>query len=176
MPVTASVITAFVIAQLISYLLEKRFVFRKAILSSNLKQILLFVFRAAVNFGFFKLSDTLFGGILKMQDSFVWLVSISMSFFFNYFFDRTLLFDCAYDAGSVRKSKIYKAFFTNRFVLFSGLLAAVCIAIIYTIQNRDYPVIMGTTIFLATLIILMNVVVDLLYKLADPRINLTKGD
>ncbi len=134
-PVTASVITAFVIAQLISYLLEKRFVFRKAILSSNLKQILLFVFRAAVNFGFFKLSDTLFGGILKMQDSFVWLVSISMSFFFNYFFDRTLLFDCAYDAGSVRKSKIYKAFFTNRFVLFSGLLAAVCIAIIYIIYK-----------------------------------------
>ncbi len=47
---------------------------------------------------------------------------------------------------------------------------------VQSIQNRDYPVIMGTTIFLATLIILMNVVVDLLYKLADPRINLTKGD
>lgn len=47
---------------------------------------------------------------------------------------------------------------------------------VQSIQNRDYPVIMGTTIFLATFIILMNVVVDLLYKLADPRINLTKGD
>ena len=44
-----------------------------------------------------------------------------------------------------------------------------------SIQNRDYPVIMGTTIFLATFIILMNMVVDLLYKVADPRINLTKG-
>lgn len=134
-PVTVSVIAAFVIAQLLSYLLERRFVFRKAVLSSDFKQILLFLFRAAVNFGFYKLNDTLFGGILKMQDSFVWLVSISMCFFFNYFFDRTLLFDCAYDARSVRKSKIYKAFYTNRFILFSGLLAAVCISIIYIIYK-----------------------------------------
>ncbi len=46
---------------------------------------------------------------------------------------------------------------------------------VQSIQNRDYPVIMGTTIFLATFIILMNVVVDILYKVADPRISLTKG-
>ena len=31
---------------------------------------------------------------------------------------------------------------------------------------------MGTTIFLATLIILMNVVVDIVYKIVDPRIKL----
>ena len=46
---------------------------------------------------------------------------------------------------------------------------------VQSIQNRDYPVIMGTTIFLATFIILMNVVVDILYKVADPRISLGKG-
>lgn len=46
---------------------------------------------------------------------------------------------------------------------------------VQSIQNRDYPVIMGTTIFLAAFIILMNLVVDLLYKVADPRISLTKG-
>ena len=44
-----------------------------------------------------------------------------------------------------------------------------------SIQNRDYPIIMGTTIFLAAFIIVMNLVVDLLYKLVDPRINLSKG-
>ena len=44
-----------------------------------------------------------------------------------------------------------------------------------SIQNRDYPSIMGTTIFLAAFIIVMNLVVDLLYKLVDPRINLSKG-
>ncbi|MDF2537932.1 MAG: binding-protein-dependent transport system inner rane component [Herbinix sp.] len=40
------------------------------------------------------------------------------------------------------------------------------------ISNRDYMVIMGTTIFLAAFIILMNLVCDLLYKLVDPRIKL----
>lgn len=40
------------------------------------------------------------------------------------------------------------------------------------IQGRDYTLIMGTTIFLATLIIVMNVVVDIVYKLIDPRITL----
>ena len=38
--------------------------------------------------------------------------------------------------------------------------------------NRDYTLIMGTTIFLATLIIIMNVIVDILYKVVDPRIKL----
>jgi oligopeptide transport system permease protein len=33
-------------------------------------------------------------------------------------------------------------------------------------------VIMGTTIFLATLIITMNVIVDIVYKIIDPRIKL----
>lgn len=46
---------------------------------------------------------------------------------------------------------------------------------VQAIPNRDYPVIMGTTIFLATFVILMNLLVDILYKLVDPRINLTKG-
>lgn len=46
---------------------------------------------------------------------------------------------------------------------------------VMSIQNRDYPLIMGTTIFLAAFIIIMNLIVDLLYKLVDPRINLAKG-
>lgn len=40
------------------------------------------------------------------------------------------------------------------------------------ITGRDYTLIMGTTIFLATLIIVMNVIVDIVYKLIDPRIKL----
>jgi oligopeptide transport system permease protein len=31
---------------------------------------------------------------------------------------------------------------------------------------------MGTTIVLATLIVIMNLISDILYKVADPRINL----
>lgn len=45
---------------------------------------------------------------------------------------------------------------------------------VQSISNRDYPVIMGTTIFLAAFVIIMNLIVDLLYKVVDPRINLSK--
>lgn len=40
------------------------------------------------------------------------------------------------------------------------------------ITNRDYTMVMGTTIVLATLVIVANVVVDILYKVIDPRIKL----
>ena len=43
-----------------------------------------------------------------------------------------------------------------------------------SILNRDYPVIMGTTVLLAALIVIMNLVVDIAYKILDPRINITK--
>lgn len=38
--------------------------------------------------------------------------------------------------------------------------------------ERDYPLIMGTTIVLAVLIVVMNLVSDILYKIVDPRITL----
>ena len=38
------------------------------------------------------------------------------------------------------------------------------------INNRDYTLIMATTIFLAILMVVANVICDLLYKLVDPRI------
>lgn len=40
-----------------------------------------------------------------------------------------------------------------------------------SIINRDYPLIMGTTILLATLIVIMNLVSDIMYKIVDPRID-----
>ena len=45
-------------------------------------------------------------------------------------------------------------------------------AFINSITNRDYPMVMGTTIVLAVLIVVMNLVSDILYKVVDPRINL----
>ena len=39
------------------------------------------------------------------------------------------------------------------------------------ITNRDYPMIMATTIFLAILMIIMTLISDLIYKVVDPRIN-----
>lgn len=45
-------------------------------------------------------------------------------------------------------------------------------AFVNSIINRDYPLVMGTTIVLAVLIVVMNLVSDILYKVVDPRITL----
>ena len=45
-------------------------------------------------------------------------------------------------------------------------------AFVSSITDRDYPMIMGTTIVLASLIVIMNMISDILYKVVDPRINL----
>lgn len=44
-------------------------------------------------------------------------------------------------------------------------------AFVKSIINRDYPLIMGTTIVLASLIVIMNLLSDILYKVVDPRID-----
>ncbi|MGD9677564.1 MAG: ABC transporter permease [Vulcanibacillus sp.] len=41
-----------------------------------------------------------------------------------------------------------------------------------SVSNRDYPVIMGTTIFYSAILILANFIVDILYGLIDPRIKI----
>ncbi len=45
-------------------------------------------------------------------------------------------------------------------------------AFVNSITGRDYPLIMGTTIVLAALIVIMNLIGDIMYKVVDPRITL----
>ncbi len=43
------------------------------------------------------------------------------------------------------------------------------------IMKRDFPVIQGTVLFMAIMFVLMNVLVDLLYGVVDPRIRLERS-
>jgi ABC-type dipeptide/oligopeptide/nickel transport systems, permease components len=43
-----------------------------------------------------------------------------------------------------------------------------------SVSNRDYPVIMGTTILFTTLLVTFNLLVDIIYTILDPRIKLTE--
>lgn len=45
-------------------------------------------------------------------------------------------------------------------------------AFVTSITNRDYPMIMAATIFLAILMVIANLLTDIAYKWIDPRINL----
>ena len=44
------------------------------------------------------------------------------------------------------------------------------------VQSRDYPIIMATTVVLSALVIVMMLVVDIVYKIVDPRITLTSQE
>lgn len=45
-----------------------------------------------------------------------------------------------------------------------------------SIQTNDFPIIMGTTIFFAFLLVVIILIVDILYGIIDPRIRLAGGD
>jgi ABC-type dipeptide/oligopeptide/nickel transport system permease component len=42
--------------------------------------------------------------------------------------------------------------------------------LVLSISARDYPIIMGTTLLLAVIVMVMNLLVDVAYGLLDPRI------
>ncbi len=46
---------------------------------------------------------------------------------------------------------------------------------LYAIYQRDYPVIQGIVLVIATLFVLVNLATDLIYALVDPRIRLDEG-
>jgi oligopeptide transport system permease protein len=46
---------------------------------------------------------------------------------------------------------------------------------VISVQMSDYTMIMGLTLFFATILIFMNLLVDIAYGFIDPRIRLAKG-
>ncbi len=49
-------------------------------------------------------------------------------------------------------------------------------ALIKSINNRDYPVIMAATVVYCIILIALTLFIDLIYPLIDPRIDIVKGD
>lgn len=44
--------------------------------------------------------------------------------------------------------------------------------LITALNNRDYPLVQGCVLFLSVIVMLINLIVDLLYKVVDPRVEL----
>lgn len=65
------------------------------------------------------------------------------------------------------------AIFTGSFIVESMFsIPGLGFYYVTAIQNRDYNMIIGTTVFYAALFVLAQLIVDLLYGVADPRIRL----
>ncbi len=97
----------------------------------------------------------------------------------------------AYSRGNTTRSVLYKHILKNALipvVTFLGMALADMIAgsiiieqvfsipglgriLLTSISNRDYPVVMAVIVCIALLVLLVNMIVDLVYGLIDPRIS-----
>ncbi|MDO4365100.1 MAG: GtrA family protein, partial [Clostridia bacterium] len=116
---------SFVAIMLGLFFCEKKFVFAKSIKSSKVKQILTYIFRCAVNFGFFKILDFTLYDMLGLKRMLVYIFTGVLIFVFNFYFDKLIVFDNAEKAEKSGDTKLYKYFFSNRFVFFSMSLALI---------------------------------------------------
>ncbi len=123
------------ICAVVLFFLEKRFVFNHVQRGKTVKQILLYIFRCAVDFGFYKITSFVFVTILKMQLPFAFLITFFIYLFFNYYFDRLIVFDCIKKASLNKNGRCYGLFWSNRYVLGSMLLSSFCLGVIYLIYS-----------------------------------------
>ena len=122
------------VAALLSFVLEKKFVFPRG-MATVPKQIGGFLFRCAVDFGFYKILYFLFATLLKREAPFVWLATVTVVYIFNYLFDRLLVFDCRDKAATKSGGRLYKLFFANRFLAVSAFVALLGILFIFIVYS-----------------------------------------
>lgn len=133
--VRPAVTISFIIFELLLYFLEKFFVFNKNILSSSAVQIVFFIVRGAVNFGFYELFNFLFVKNLNLGIPFCWLCTGILCYVFNYYFDKGFVFNCISNPKNNLNGRLYRKFFSNRFVFASMGAAAFCLFIVYIIYK-----------------------------------------
>ncbi len=112
---------------------EKMLVFHQKALNSLPKQIVWYLFRCAVDFGFFKIFDFAFSSVFKMSGILPYIFSGILIFVFNLYFDKLLVFDDISNEAEIKNGRCYKLFFKNRFVLLSMGVAAVSISFVFII-------------------------------------------
>ncbi len=114
---------SFVVAAVFLFLLEKKFVFTEKVKTKTGFQVILSIVRLAVDVGFYKLCEFVFGDILHGVDATVCLVSAIVIAVFNYYFDRLIVFDCRSIPTDKYRGRAYRLFFNNRFIVVSAILA-----------------------------------------------------
>lgn len=124
---------SFIAVMLGLFFCEKKFVFSRSIKSSKIKQTLAYIFRCAVDLGFFKILDFTLNDMLGLSKMLVYIFSAILIFVFNFYFDKLIVFDNAEKAHSNNNGKLYKYFFSNRFILLSMSLALIGILFVFMI-------------------------------------------
>ena len=133
-----AVLVSYIVAAALLYFLEKKYVFIFKVKAKTAYQLILAAVRTGIGVGFYKLCGFVFGSILNAETGLVFFITGTILFFFNYFFDKLLVFDCRSNPLNNYRGRAYKLFSDNRFVLLSMLLAGLGIGFTY-ITMRAFP-------------------------------------
>ena len=124
---------AAVISAAVLFVLEKKYVFSKSSRNKTLKEALLYVFRCCIDFGFYKIASYVFVTLVKQSSALTYFLIFFIYLFFNYYFDRLLVFDCVNKPAEDEGGVLFKRFYSNRYVFASMLLAFICFSFIFTV-------------------------------------------
>ncbi|MBR4241325.1 MAG: YfhO family protein [Eubacterium sp.] len=126
---------SFAICAAVLFVINKKFVFNHNQRGSLFKQIIFYLLNIGVDLALFKVSDFVFRNIENADDSLAFIISAFAFYFFNYYFQRIIVFDCTNNPIKRKGGKAYKAFFENRFILLSMLLALISISFVYLVST-----------------------------------------
>ncbi len=130
-----SVGVSFAVGAAVLFFLNKKFVFNHSQHGSLLKQIIFYIMNIAVDIGFFKISDFVFTSIDDCDEALSYFVSAFAIYFFNYYFQRLVVFDCRNHPENNKNGRLYKRFFDNRFIILSMILAVICISFVFLVSK-----------------------------------------
>ena len=142
---SVAVLVSFLIGAAVLYLLEKKYVFIYKVKTNTPMQLGLTALRCGVDLGFFKLCDFIFGTILNTTTALVYVITWSALLFFNYYFDRLLVFDCRSNPLFRRNGRAFRLFVENRFVLLSAFVAMLGLGFSYMVF-KVFPLGDGTVL------------------------------
>lgn len=125
---------AFAIGEIALFLLEKLFVYRDNALNDNAKQIIYSVINAALHLGIFGAFSSI-GKILGRENFLAWFFTFIIVAVINYPVSRILVFDCMQPAQKFKNGRVYKKFFSNRFVILSMGISLLLMLFILAIFN-----------------------------------------
>ena len=130
-----------VICAIVLFFGEKKFVFNKNSRRSGATQIIAYIFRCAVDFGFYKIMDFLFCSTLHRPKAFVFFGAYLVYLFFNYYFDKLLVFDSRANAKSNMNGRCYNIFLQQICCIFTFALCclhSICVFYFQTVSVWRY--------------------------------------
>ena len=134
-PAGISVAVGFAIGAAVLFLLNKKYVFNHSIHTKAPLRIIFYLVNILIDIGFFTLCRFIFGKLVNGETALIYLITALAIFFFNYYFQKLIVFDNRANAVNNNGGRAYRLFYTNRFILFSMLLAGISISFVFLVSK-----------------------------------------